>query len=88
MLALQCPIVDPNEGAYLPNLDLAHKVPSESFEGAITIVEWGLPPGVMIPPHTHSPEHERNYVSKGELTCDVGGEIAVAQAGSSVVKHR
>jgi quercetin dioxygenase-like cupin family protein len=59
-------MVDPNEGTYLPNLDL----------------------GVMIPPHTHSPEHERNYVSKGELTCDVGGEIAVAQAGSSVVKHR
>jgi quercetin dioxygenase-like cupin family protein len=50
--------------------------------------KWGLPPGVMIPPHTHSREHERNYVSKGELTCDVGGEIAVAQAGSSVVRHR
>ena len=51
-------------------------------------MEWGLAPSVMIPPHTHRPEHEHNYVSKGELTCDVGGEIAVAQAGSSVVKHR
>jgi quercetin dioxygenase-like cupin family protein len=51
-------------------------------------VEWGLPSGVMIPPHTYSREHERNYVSKGELTCDVGGEIEVAQAGSSMVKHR
>ena len=51
-------------------------------------MEWGLPLGVMIPPHTHSREHEHNYVSKGELTCDVGGEIAVAKAGSSVVKHR
>jgi quercetin dioxygenase-like cupin family protein len=51
-------------------------------------VEWGLPPGVMIPPHTHSREHERNYVSKGELTCDVGGAIVVAQAGLYVVRHR
>jgi hypothetical protein len=55
-LALQRPIVGPDEGAYLPYLDLAHKVSSESFEGAITIVEWGLLPGVMIPPHTHSRE--------------------------------
>jgi uncharacterized cupin superfamily protein len=59
-----------------------------SFEGAITIVEWGLPHGVMVPPHTHSREHECNYVLKGELTCDVGGEIVVAQAGSCVVRHR
>jgi quercetin dioxygenase-like cupin family protein len=45
-------------------------------------VEWGLPPGVMIPLQTHSREHECNYVLKGELTYDVGGEIVVAQAGS------
>jgi oxalate decarboxylase/phosphoglucose isomerase-like protein (cupin superfamily) len=43
---------------------------------------------VMIPPHTHSREHECNYVLKGELTCDVGGEIVVAPVGSYVVKPR
>ena len=79
-------LVGPDEGAYLPVLDIVHKVPSESFGGALTIVEWGLPPGVMIPPHTHSREHECNYVLKGELTCDVGGEIVVAPVGSYVGK--
>jgi quercetin dioxygenase-like cupin family protein len=81
-------LVGPDEGAYLPVLDIAHKVPSESFGGALTIVEWGLPPGAMIPPHTHSREHECNYVLKGELTCDVGGEVMVAPVGSYVVKPR
>jgi quercetin dioxygenase-like cupin family protein len=50
--------IGPDEGAHLPILDIAHKVPSESLGSAATIVEWGLPPGVMIPPHTHSREHE------------------------------
>jgi quercetin dioxygenase-like cupin family protein len=81
-------LVGPDEGAYLPNLDVSHKVPSECFEGAVTILEWGLPPSVMIPPHTHSREHECSYVLKGELTCDVGGEIVVAPVGSYVVKPR
>jgi quercetin dioxygenase-like cupin family protein len=80
--------VGPEEGARLPVLDVAHKVPSESLGRAATIVEWGLPPGVMIPPHTHSREHECSYVLKGELTCDVGGEIVVAPVGSYVVKPR
>jgi quercetin dioxygenase-like cupin family protein len=80
--------IAPDEGANLPVLDIAHKVPSESLGGAVTIVEWGLPPGVMIPPHTHSREHECTYVLKGELTCDVGGEIVVAPVGSYVVKPR
>jgi quercetin dioxygenase-like cupin family protein len=80
--------VGPDEGARLPVLDVAHKVPSESLGRVATIVEWGLPPGVMIPPHTHSREHECTYVLKGELTCDVGGEIVVAPVGSYVVKPR
>jgi quercetin dioxygenase-like cupin family protein len=81
-------LIGSDEGAYLPVLDIAHKVPSESFGGALTIIEWGLPPGVMIPPHTHSREHECNYVLKGALTCDVGGQIVVASVGSYVVKPR
>lgn len=80
--------IGPDEGVHLPTLDIAHKVPSESFGGALTIIEWGLSPGVLIPPHTHSREHECNYVLQGELTCDIGGEIVVAPVGSYVVKPR
>jgi hypothetical protein len=43
---------------------------------------------MMIPPHTHAREDECNFVLEGELTCDVGGEIVVAPAGSYVLKPR
>ena len=43
---------------------------------------------MMIPPHTHTREDECNFVLRGELTCDVGGEIVVAPAGSYVLKPR
>lgn len=60
----------------------------EDFGGAFTIIEAGLPPGAMIPPHTHDYEDECNFVLEGELTFDIGGEIVVAPAGSFVVKPR
>jgi quercetin dioxygenase-like cupin family protein len=81
-------LIGPNEGVALPILDMVHKVPSERFGGSLTIIEWGLPPGAMIPPHTHSREDECNFVLEGELTCEVGGEIRVAPASSYVVKPR
>ena len=41
--------IGPGEGAHLPVLDIIHKVTAESFGGAFTIIEVGLPPGQMIP---------------------------------------
>jgi quercetin dioxygenase-like cupin family protein len=78
----------PDDGTRLPVLDIVHKVTAESSGGSLTIEEWGLPPGMMIPPHTHTREDECNFVLKGELTCEVGGEIVVAAAGSYVLKPR
>lgn len=80
--------IGPDDGVILPILDMVHKVPPESFGGALAILEWGLPPGAMIPPHTHTREDECNFVLEGELTCDIGGELVVAPAGSYVVKPR
>jgi quercetin dioxygenase-like cupin family protein len=80
--------IGPDEGTYLPVLDIVHKVTAEDFGGSLTIEEWGLPPGQMIPPHTHSREDECNFVLESELTCDVGGEIVVAPVGSYVLKPR
>jgi quercetin dioxygenase-like cupin family protein len=80
--------ISPDEGTYLPILDIVHKVTAETFGGALTIEEWGLPPGQMIPPHTHSREDECSFVLEGELTCEVGGEIVVAPVGSYVLKPR
>jgi quercetin dioxygenase-like cupin family protein/catechol 2,3-dioxygenase-like lactoylglutathione lyase family enzyme len=78
----------PDDGVRLPTLDMVHKVTSESSGGSLTVEEWGLPPGMMIPPHTHTREDECNFVLEGELTCDVGGEIVVAPKGSYVLKPR
>jgi quercetin dioxygenase-like cupin family protein len=80
--------VGPGEGAHLPILDIVHKITADRSGGSLTIEEWGLPPKMMIPPHTHTREDECNFVLKGELTCEVGGEIVVASAGSYVLKPR
>ena len=80
--------IAPGEGAHLPVLDIVHKITADRSGGSLTVEEWGLPPGMMIPPHTHTREDECNFVLEGELTCDVGGEIVVAPVGSYVVKPR
>ena len=81
-------LIGPDDGDKLPLLDIVHTVTAEESGGSLTIEEWGLPPGQMIPPHTHTREDECNFVLEGELTCDVGGEIVVAPVGSYVLKPR
>jgi quercetin dioxygenase-like cupin family protein len=81
-------LIGPDEGAYLPVLDIMHKVTAEASGGSLKIEEWGLPSGEMIPPHTHAREDECSYVLEGELTCYVGGQVVVAPQGSYVVKPR
>lgn len=80
--------IGPDEGVSLPALDIVHKVTAERSGGSLMVIEWGLPPGQMIPPHTHTREDECSFVLEGELTCYVGGEVVVAPAGSYVVKPR
>lgn len=78
----------PDEGAYLPILDIVHEVTAGTSGGSLVIDTWGLPEGQMIPPHTHDREDECSFVLEGELTCFVGGEVVVAPAGSYVFKPR
>ena len=80
--------IGPDEGAYLPFLDIAHKVTAVASGGSIMIEEWGLPPGEMIPPHTHAREDECSFVLEGEMMCFVGGEVVFAPQGSYVIKPR
>ena len=81
-------LIAPDEGAYLPILNITHKLTAENFGGAFTVIEAGIPPGEMIPPHTHSREDECNFVLGGELTLDVGGQIVLATVGSFAIKPR
>jgi quercetin dioxygenase-like cupin family protein len=81
-------LIDPGQGAYLPTLDITHKVLAKDSGGSLVIDEWGLPSGGMIPPHTHAREDECSYVLEGDLMCYVGGEVVLASKGSYVVKPR
>jgi quercetin dioxygenase-like cupin family protein len=81
-------LIGPDEGTHLPILDLTHKVTTEHFGGAFTIVEVGLPPGEMIPPHSHTREDECNFMLEGELTFYIGGELVLASASAFVLKPR
>jgi quercetin dioxygenase-like cupin family protein len=81
-------MISPHDGTYLPALDITHRVTANDSGGSVVIDEWGLPPGGMIPPHTHTREDECSYVLEGELMCYVGGEVVLAHAGSYVVKPR
>ena len=81
-------LIVPDGGAYLPVLDIVHKVTAEASGGSLKIEEWGLPPREMIPPHTHTREDECSFVLAGELTCYVGGEVVLAPQGSYVIKPR
>jgi quercetin dioxygenase-like cupin family protein len=80
--------IGPDEGPYLPVLDIVHKVTAEASGGSLKIEEWGLPPGEMIPPHAHAREDECSFVLEGELTCYVDGEVVLAPEGSYVIKPR
>src|SRR5215213_5718612 len=81
-------LISPDEGAYLPVLDIMHTVTAEASGGSIKIEEWRLPSGEMIPPHTHSREDECSFVLEGEMMCYVGGEVVFAPQGSYVIKPR
>jgi hypothetical protein len=43
-------LIGPDQGAYLPVLDIMHKVTAGASGGSVKIEEWSLPPGEMTPP--------------------------------------
>ena len=59
--------IGPDDGVSLPVPDMVHKVAPERFGGALMIIEWGLPPGGMIPLHTHTREDECNFDEYEEI---------------------
>jgi quercetin dioxygenase-like cupin family protein len=65
------------------------KVPGDVTAGSVAVVEHTLAPGLLgAPPHRHSNEDETSYVLEGELTVQIGEEIAVLGPGATVVKPR
>jgi quercetin dioxygenase-like cupin family protein len=64
------------------------KASSETTAGAVAVIEHLGPRGSGSPLHVHSSEDEWFYVTEGELTFWVGGQVITAPAGSFVYGPR
>jgi quercetin dioxygenase-like cupin family protein len=64
------------------------KSSTQTTEGAVAVLEHLGPRGTGSPLHVHSREDEWFYVTEGELTFWVGGQVINAPAGSFVYGPR
>lgn len=64
------------------------KASSETTAGRVAVIEQLAPLGSGSPLHVHHNEDEWFYVTEGELTLWVGGQVIVADAGSFVYGPR
>src|SRR5881397_1450233 len=64
------------------------KASRETTEGRVAVIEHLGPRGAGSPLHVHSREDEWFYVTEGELTFWVGGEVIQGPAGSFVYGPR
>ena len=64
------------------------KASAETTGGRVAVIEHLAPQGAGSPLHVHRREDEWFYVTEGELTFWVGGEVIVAPAGSFVYGPR
>ncbi len=64
------------------------KASSETTDGRVAVIEHLAPQGAGSPLHVHHNEDEWFYVTEGELTFWVGGQLIEARAGSFVYGPR
>ena len=64
------------------------KASSDSTAGRVAVIEHLAPRGTGSPLHVHHNEDEWFYVTEGELTFWVGGQVITAPAGSFVYGPR
>src|SRR5438094_8516129 len=64
------------------------KASSETTDGRVAVIEHLAPQGAGSPLHVHHNEDEWFYVTEGELTFWVGGQLTDAPAGSFVYGPR
>jgi quercetin dioxygenase-like cupin family protein len=64
------------------------KASAETTGGRVAVIEHLAPQGAGSPLHVHRREDEWFYVTEGELTFWVGGEVVAAPAGSFVFGPR
>lgn len=82
-------IVRPTEGRSLLRGFAVYKVLGDATQGAFSIVEHTLGPGLLgAPMHTHRDVDETSYVLEGEIGALIGGQEVQAGPGTFVLKPR
>ncbi len=77
------------EGEKMPNSDhFIYKVASEDSGGRFVLLEGGLPPRMLIPPHIHTREDEMAIVIRGRLGARVGDQEFELGPGGVLLKPR
>ena len=77
------------EGRPMPNSDhFIYKVASEDSAGRFALLQGGLAPRMLIPPHIHTREDEMTIVIRGRLGARVGDQEFELGPGGVLLKPR
>jgi quercetin dioxygenase-like cupin family protein len=77
------------QGRRMPNSDhFIYKVASEDSAGRFALLEGGLSPRFLIPPHIHTREDEMTIVIRGRLGARVGDQEFELGPGGVLLKPR
>lgn len=85
------PILTPVDAGHrvdLGGIGVHFKIPSETTDGLLSVVEHPVRPGSLAPPHTHADEDELSYVIDGVFGMRVGDTVVEAGPGTYVFKPR
>ena len=77
------------EGRAMPNDDhFVYKVSAEDSQGRFALLQGGLAPRMLIPPHVHSREDEMTIVIRGRLGARVADHEYELGPGGVLLKPR
>lgn len=78
-----------DDGRPMPNDDhFVYKVSGEDSQGRFALLQGGLGPRMLIPPHIHSREDEMTVVIRGRLGARVGNQEFDLGPGGVLLKPR
>jgi quercetin dioxygenase-like cupin family protein len=83
-------LVMPNDGERIWDgpIDTTVKVPASATGDALSIQEYAVAPGYMVPPHTHADTDEWTHVLFGRIGARIGDDEFTAEPGSWILKPR